>query len=129
MSSTGTWAALMPQPVADAAKVLDVGLALFQSADNRVMSAFHDTIRVKSYQVLPWDASFSFENRKKCHKTSQTKCVVIITHKLLHVDNTVQFPYFSASLSFSYRFSAFPTLHTGNESCNDLQSGLIVESR
>lgn len=49
------------------AKVLDVGLAGLQSADDRVMAAFHNTriIRVKGNQVIPWDASFSIGNRKK----------------------------------------------------------------
>lgn len=59
--------------VADAAKVLDVGLAGLQSADDRVMSAFHNTriIRIKGNQVIPWDASFSIGNRGK----NATKCL------------------------------------------------------
>jgi len=50
--------------VADAAKVLDVGLAGLRSADDRVMAAFHNThiIRVKGY------APFSIGNRKKMPK-------------------------------------------------------------
>lgn len=102
--------------VADAAKVLDVGLAGLQSADDRVMSAFHNTriIRVKGNQVIPWDASFSIGNRKQCHKTSQTKCKVVIKSKLLNMSTTqCSSPYLNASLSFPYRFSAFPTLHVG----------------
>lgn len=102
--------------VADVVKVLDVGLAGLQSADDRVMAAFHITriIRVKGNQVIPWDASFSIGNRKNCHKTSQTKCKVVIKCNLLNMSTTqCSSPYLNASLSFSYRFSAFPTLHVG----------------
>lgn len=141
MSSPGTWAALMPQPaasctrspgpghlvqVAEAAKVLDVGPAGLQSADDRVMSAFHNTriIRVKGNQVMPWDASFSIGNWTKCHKTSQTKCKVVINCKLLNMSTSqCSSLYLNASLSFSYRFSALPTLHV------DISRNLVATCR
>lgn len=133
MSSPGTWAALMPQPaasctrspgpghlvqVAEAAKVLDVGPAGLQSADDRVMSAFHNTriIRVKGNQVMPWDASFSIGNR--------TKCKVVINCKLLNMSTSqCSSLYLNASLSFSYRFSALPTLHV------DISRNLVATCR
>lgn len=73
-----------------------------QSADDRVMSAFHNTriIRVKGNQVIPWDASFSIGN--------WTKCKVVINCKLLNMSTSqCSSIYLDASLHFSYRFSDF----------------------
>lgn len=97
-----TWSRWLRQP-----RSWTAGL---QSADDRVMSAFHNTriIRVKGNQVIPWDASFSIGNWTKCHKTSQTKCKVVINCKLLNMSTSqCSSLYLDASLHFSYRFSDF----------------------